>query len=61
MASAPPHISNTAASAITKQRLLQNIQLKEQQKMLEQQLAAHLVGQNPELLAQALKAVSLPL
>ena len=38
------------------QKLLQNIQLKEQQKLLEQQLAAHL-GQNPELLAQALKGV----
>ena len=38
------------------QKLLQNIQLKEQQKLLEQQLAVHL-GQNPELLAQALKGV----
>ena len=80
MASAPAHVSNTAATAITKQvsmppftllavmadmvqtsgclpqKLLQNIQLKEQQKLLEQQLAVHL-GQNPELLAQALKGV----
>lgn len=52
MATAPAHIST--ASASTKQKLLQNIQMKEQQKLLEQTIAQQL-GQSPEILAQALK------
>ena len=52
MATAPAHIST--ASASTKQKLLQNIQMKEQQKILEQTIAQQL-GQSPEILAQALK------
>lgn len=54
MASAPAHVST--ASALTKQKLLQNIQMKEQQKMLEQALTQQLSG-SPELLAQALKSI----
>lgn len=52
MASAPAHINT--ASALTKQKLLQTIQMKEQQKILEQTIAQQL-GQSPEILAQALK------
>lgn len=52
MASAPAHINT--ASALTKQKLLQTIQMKEQQKLLEQTIAQQL-GQSPEILAQALK------
>ena len=52
MATAPAHIST--ASALTKQKLLQTIQMKEQQKLLEQTIAQQL-GQSPEMLAQALK------
>ncbi len=51
MASAPSHISN--ASMLTKQKLLQSIQVKEHQKLLEQQLA--LTPTSQEILAQALK------
>ncbi len=51
MASAPPHVSN--ASVLTKQKLLQSIQVKEQQKLFEQQLG--LTPSSQELLAQALK------
>lgn len=54
MATAPAHIST--ASALTKQKLLQTIQMKEQQKLLEQTIAQQL-GQSPEVLAQALKNV----
>ena len=54
MASAPAHIST--ASALTKQKLLQTIQMKEQQKLLEQTIAQQL-GQSPEILAQALKSM----
>ena len=53
MASAPAHVST--ASALTKQKLLQNIQMKEQQKILEQALSQQLGSQ--ELLAQALKSL----
>lgn len=53
MASAPAHVST--ASALTKQKLLQNIQMKEQQKILEQALTQQLGSQ--ELLAQALKSL----
>ena len=52
MATVPAHIST--ASALTKQKLLQTIQLKEQQKLLEQTIAQQL-GQSPEMFAQALK------
>lgn len=52
MATAPAHIST--ASALTKQKLLQTIQMKEQQKLLEQTIAQQL-GQSPESFAQALK------
>lgn len=54
MATAPAHIST--ASALTKQKLLQTIQMKEQQKLLEQTIAQQL-GQSPEMLAQALKTM----
>jgi hypothetical protein len=54
MASAPAHINT--ASALTKQKLLQTIQMKEQQKLLEQTIAQQL-GQSPEILAQALKMI----
>lgn len=54
MASAPAHISTT--SALTKQKLLQTIHMKEQQKLLEQTIAQQL-GQSPEILAQALKTM----
>ena len=54
MASAPAHIST--ATALTKQKLLQNIQMKEQQKFLEQTIAQQF-GQSPEILAQALKSI----
>ena len=54
MASAPAHVST--ASALTKQKLLQNIQMKEQQKLLENVLSQQLGGSSShELLAQALK------
>lgn len=49
MASAPAHISTT--SALTKQKLLQTIQMKEQQKLLEQTITQQL-GQSPDMLAQ---------
>lgn len=52
MATVPAHINT--ASALTKQKLLQTIQMKEQQKLLEQTIAQQL-GQSPEILAQALK------
>lgn len=54
MATAPAHIST--ASALTKQKLLQTIQMKEQQKLLEQTIAQQL-GQSPEILAQAFKSI----
>lgn len=54
MATAPAHVST--ASALTKQKLLQNIQMKEQQKIIEQALSQQLGGSN-ELLAQALKSI----
>lgn len=54
MASAPAHVST--ASALTKQKLLQNIQMKEQQKLLEQVLTQQFGG-SQELLTQALKSV----
>lgn len=54
MATAPAHISTT--SALTKQKLLQTIQMKEQQKLLEQTIAQQL-GQSPEILAQAIKNI----
>ena len=57
MASAPAHVST--ASALTKQKLLQNIHMKEQQKLLEQVLSQQLGG-SPELIAQALKNVVIP-
>ena len=54
MASAPAHVST--ASALTKQKLLQTIQMKEQQKLLENVLSQGLgSGSSHELLAQALK------
>ncbi len=56
MATVPAHIST--ASASTKQKLLQAIQMKEQQRFLEQTIAQQLgqsLGQSPEFLAQALK------
>lgn len=54
MASAPAHVST--ASALTKQKLLQNIQMKEQQKLLENVLNQQLGSSSShELLAQALK------
>ena len=57
MASAPTHLNST--TALTKQKLLQTIQMKEQQKMLEQALSQHLGGGTAsELLAQALKNIS---
>ena len=56
MASAPAHVST--ASALTKQKLLQNIQMKEQQKFLENVLSQQLGGSSShELLAQALKNI----
>lgn len=55
MASAPAHVST--ASALTKQKLLQNIQMKEQQKILEQALSQQLGAGSQELLAQALKSI----
>lgn len=56
MASAPAHVST--ASALTKQKLLQNIQMKEQQKLLENVLTQQLgSGSSHELLAQALKNI----
>ncbi len=58
MASAPTHVNPT--SALTKQKLRQTIQLKEQQKLLEQAISQQLSGSmtNSELLAQALKHIS---
>ena len=57
MATAPAHVST--ASALTKQKLLQNIQMKEQQKIIEQALSQHGLSQlgGQELLAQALKSI----
>ena len=55
MASAPAHVST--ASALTKQKLLQNIQMKEQQKLIEQALTQQLGSSSQELLAQALKNI----
>lgn len=55
MASAPAHVST--ASALTKQKLLQNIQMKEQQKLIEQALTQQLGSGSQELLAQALKNI----
>lgn len=52
MASAPPHVSN--ASLLTKQKLLQSIQVKEQQRLLEQHLGTT-TNAAQEILAQALK------
>jgi len=52
MATVPAHINT--ASALTKQKLLQTIQMKEQQKFLEQNIARQL-GTSSEILAQALK------
>jgi hypothetical protein len=56
MATAPPHM--TTASVFTKQKLLANIQLKEQQKYLEAQIASMANQQlnSPDLLS-ALKAI----
>ncbi len=54
MATAPAHIST--ASALTKQKLLQTIHMKEQQRLLEQTIA-HQLGHSPEALAQALKSM----
>ena len=42
MASAPTHVNST--SALTKQKLLQTIQMKEQQKFLEQAISHQLGG-----------------
>ncbi len=58
MASAPTHVNPT--SALTKQKLRQTIQLKEQQKLLEQAITQQLGGSmtSSELLAQALKHIS---
>ena len=58
MASAPTHVNST--SALTKQKLLQTIQMKEQQKFLEQAISHQLGGgmTSSELLAQALKNIS---
>ncbi|XP_064396841.1 cyclic AMP-dependent transcription factor ATF-2-like [Halichondria panicea] len=61
MASAPTHVNST--SALTKQKLLQTIQMKEQQKLLEQAISQQLGGSgggmtSSELLAQALKNIS---
>ncbi len=54
MATVPAHINT--ASALTKQKLLQTIQMKEQQKLLEQTIARQLgVSGQQELLAQAIK------
>lgn len=53
MATVPAHINT--ASALTKQKLLQTIQMKEQQRLLEQSIARQLGVGQPELLAQALK------
>ena len=55
MASAPAHVST--ASALTKQKLLQNIQMKEHQKLIEQALSQQLGSGSQELLAQALKNI----
>lgn len=55
MATAPAHIST--ATALTKQKLLQNIQLKEQQKLLELHVVQQLQS-SPEILVQALKNIT---
>ena len=59
MASAPTHINS--ASLLTKQKLLQSIQAKEQQKMLEQAISQQLgvsVSSVSSDLLQALKSMS---
>lgn len=56
MASAPTHVNST--SALTKQKLLQTIQMKEQQKLLEQAISQQLGGSVSSDILQALKNIS---